>query len=340
MSARVGVTSSPHWQRDRGVAWIMRQVVIALVPATVLHVALFGFGIVVQLAFGITAAVAFEVLALRLRGVAWRSAIDDGSVVVLAWLLCFAIPPYAPWWVVVAGAGFAVLLAKHAFGGLGHNVFNPAMAGYLFVLLCFPATVNQWPDVTRLTDYPGPLDSLYFVVAQPEPMIDALSGATVLDYVKTQAALMQMASEMDSAAVFGVIAGNGWEWISFACLLGGVWLLWRRVITWRLPAAYLVGLGIAAAVGYAIDPELHRGVLFHWFAGGAMMAAFFIVTDPVSSSTTPRGMLVFGAGAGVLTYLMRETGVYPDGVAFAVVTMNAFAPLIDRVTQPRLYGKT
>lgn len=292
-----------------------------------------------QLLIGTIAALGFETLALRLRGLEPRDYLHDGSAVVLAWLLCFAVPPYAPWWVIVIGVGSGILLGKHAFGGLGHNIFNPAMVGYLVLLIAFPFTLSEWPMLARLTQYPGPLTSLALIFWPNAAVLDGMSGATVLDHVKTHAALMHMFSEMQSEEVFGSFAGRGWEWINAAFIVGGGWLLWRRIISWRLPFSFLATLAAAASIGYATDPELHRGALFHLFAGGALIATFFIVTDPVSSATTPRGMLLFGAGVGLLTYLIREFGSYPDGVAFAIIIMNALAPLIDRFTQPRLYGK-
>ncbi len=318
----------------------MRQVLYALTPAIAVYVYLFGCGILLQLVIAIVSALVFEAVALRLRGLAPHAYLRDGSVIVLGCLLALAIPPYAPWWAIVVGVAVAVLIGKHAFGGLGHNIFNPAMVGYIFLLLCYPATLSQWPEMSKIIDYPGLWGSAKMIMTSPTEMLDGISGATVLDYVKTQAALMRMHSEMASAATFGMFAGRGWEWINLAYLCGGGWLLWRRVVTWRLPLSFLAGLAGAALLGYIVDPELHRGAVFHLFAGGAMMAAFFVVTDPVSSATTPLGMLLFGFSAGLLTYLIREFGGYPDGVAFAVVTMNALAPLIDRFTQPRLYGKT
>ena len=332
--------SSPHVHGARPVAWVMRQVLYALTPAIALYVYLFGCGILLQLAIAVGSALLFETLALQLRGLSPQAYLGDGSVVILGCLLALAIPPYAPWWVTVAGVAFAVLIGKHAFGGLGHNIFNPAMVGYIFVLLCYPLTLSRWPDMSKIIDYPGLLDSFKLIAASHPALLDGISGATVLDHVKTQAALMRMQSEMQSPTAFGVLAGRGWEWINATYLCGGGWLLWRRVVTWRLPLSFLAGLTVAALTGYIVDPELHRGVVFHLFAGGAMMGAFFVVTDPVSSSTTPLGMLLFGLGAGLLTYLIREFGSYPDGVAFSVVIMNSLVPLIDRFTRPRLYGKT
>lgn len=316
----------------------MRQVLFALVPALLTSVAIFGCGILVHLSIAIVAAVAFEALALRLRNIEIRPYLADSSVLVLASLLVFAIPPYAPWWVTIVGVAMAVLIGKHAFGGLGHNVFNPAMVGYIFLLLCFPYVLNQWPAVASLHDFRGPMDSIRLIIFGSPDLIDGRSGATALDQVKTQATLMRMTSEMELHTVLGYVGGRGWEWVSMAFLVGGSWLLWRGVIRWRLPVGFLIGLGSAATIGVIVDPELHRGLLFHYFTGATMIAAFFIVTDPVSSATTPRGMLLFSFGAGLCTYLVREFGSYPDGVAFAIVAMNSCAPLIDRLTQPRLYG--
>lgn len=338
MSEPDPVLSSPYVHGARSVNAIMREVLWALVPGICVYVYVFGYGVLVQLALAVVTAIACEIAALRMRGFAWRETLDDGSVIVLACLLALALPPYAPWPVVMLGTAVAVLLGKQAFGGLGHNIFNPAMVGYVFVLLCFPLALSVWPQAAKLTHTPGPFDSLAAVLWQA-PVLDGMTGATVLDHVRTQAALMRMMSEIETDQVFGHLAGPGWEWINLAYLLGGLWLLGRRVITWRLPVAFLSGLALAALAANIADPELHRGALFHVFAGGAMLAAFFIVTDPVSSATTPRGMLIFGAGVGVLTLVMREWGTYPDGVAFAVVTMNAFSPLIDRLTQPVLYGQ-
>lgn len=319
---------------------MMRQVIVALLPAIAVATFLFGFGTLIHLAIAVPIALLCETLALRWRKIDPQPFLRDGSVLVLAFLLALAIPPYAPWWVTVVGVAFATLIGKHAFGGLGHNIFNPAMVGYIFLLLCFPLTLSRWPELAKLNDYPGLFDSLRLIFGGSVAALDGISGATALDHVKTQIALMRMHSEMQAEEVFGIVGARGWEWVNFAFLLGGGWLLARGVVGWRLPVSFTVGLGVSAMLGAIGDPELHRGVLFHLFTGGAMLAAFFVVTDPVSSATTPRGMLVFGFGIGLLTYLIREFGSYPDGIAFAVVIMNSLAPLIDRVTQPRLYGNT
>ena len=332
--------SSPHLHGARSVPWIMRQVLYALIPAITVYVYLFGCGILVQLMIAITTALVLESIALLLRGYPLKAYLSDGSVIVLACLLTLAIPPYTPWWVIVVGVAFAVLIGKHAFGGLGYNIFNPAMVGYLFLMLCYPVALSRWPEMSKIADYPGLWESVRMIATHSTGLPDGISGATVLSHIKTQLALMHTHSEMESAVNFGMLAGHGWEWINVAYLCGGVWLLWRRVVTWRLPLSFMVGVAFAALLGHVVDAELHRGAVFHLFAGGTMLAAFFVVTDPVSSATTPVGMLLFGFSAGLLTYCVREFGGYPDGVAVAIVIMNALAPLIDRFTQPRVYGKT
>ncbi|MFT4585029.1 MAG: electron transport complex protein RnfD [Gammaproteobacteria bacterium] len=330
--------SSPHISGARDIRWSMNQVLIALVPGICVYVVLFGPGILIHLAIAAATALVLENLALRWQRIDPQPFLHDGSVLVLACLVTLAIPPYAPWWVTVLGVAFAVLIGKHAFGGLGHNIFNPAMVGYIFLLLCFPRIMGQWPAAGLDAGSRGLIDSASLIFTSALDSIDGRSGATALDHVKTQATLMRMQSEMHADNILGLLGGRGWEWINVAFLAGGGWLLFRRVVRWRLPLSFLGGLGLAASIGFISDPELHRGLWFHFLTGAGLLAAFFIVTDPVSSATTPKGMLVFGFGAGVCTYLIREFGSYPDGVAFAIVLMNACAPLIDRLTQPRLYG--
>jgi Na+-translocating ferredoxin:NAD+ oxidoreductase subunit D len=330
--------SSPFLQQSRSVAQIMRYVLLALVPAVLLHILYMGSGIVIQLALAASTAALLEIAVLRLRGKAWRESLNDLSIFVLAALFVIAVPPYAPYWFTVGGVAFAVIIGKHIYGGLGGNVFNPAMAGYAFVLVSFPAVGAQWPVIDADAGFIGPLRAALYIFA-PGSAVDAVSGATVLDYSRTQAALMMMRSEMLDAEVFGTFAGRSWEWINAGYLLGGVWLLYLKVIPWRIPAAVICGIAVPAMLFAGLDPELHAGALFHLFAGAALPAAFFIATDPVSSPTAPRAMLVFGFGVGLLTYCIREWGAYPDGVAFSILIMNALVPSLDRFFRPVSYGR-
>jgi electron transport complex protein RnfD len=322
----------------------MRTVLYALVPAACAYVFFFGPGLVVNTVVAALAALATEAAALRLRERPVRLFLGDGSALVTAVLLAFCLPPLTPWWVTASGAIFAIGIVKHLYGGLGLNVFNPAMAGYAVLLVSFPDYLTVWlpPHVGDL-DY-QPLtwaQTLHYTATGALPAgleLDAVTRATPLDVVKTDLGSMRTMSEIWANPVFGDFGGRGWEWIGNFVTLGGLWLLYRGIIRWQIPAAMLLSLMGAALLLYVADPERHPSPLFHLYGGGALLGAFFIATDPVSSAVTDRGRLVFGAGCGLLTFAIRTWGGYPDGVAFAVLLMNLAVPLIDRHTRPRIYG--
>jgi electron transport complex protein RnfD len=264
--------------------------------------------------------------------------LQDGSALLTGVLLALALPPLAPWWIPVVGSLFAIVIAKQLYGGLGYNPFNPAMAGYVVLLISFPRELSLWPATGHVL---GLLDSLQLVFAGNLPdtlTLDAITMATPLDAVKTRLGLSETLTEIHDTAVFGSFAGAGWEWLNLWFLLGGLWLLQQKVIKWQIPAGMLAGLFLTALLFYAWNPDIYASPLFHLFSGAAMLGAFFIATDPVSASTTPRGRLYFGFGIGVLTYVIRTWGGYPDGVAFAVLLMNMAAPTIDYYTRPRVFG--
>ena len=316
----------------------MRLVLLALIPALVLHVYWMGFGIVVQLALAAVTASVLEIAVAKARRRAWRAQIGDLSILVLAALFVIAVPPYVPFWYTVVGITAAALIGKHAFGGLGNNLFNPAMVGYAFVLIAFPAESQRWPELAANAEFVGPLGSLALIFA-PSAQVDAISGATALDYERTQLALAMMRSEMAGRTVYGALGARGWEWINLAYLAGGLWLCVIRVVPWRLPLAVIVGFVLPALVMSMANSDLYAGTLFHLLSGAVLPAAFFIATDPVSSPAGPRAMLIFGAGVGLLIYVIRVWGPYPDGVAFAILIMNAFVPLIEWVCMPLAYGR-
>ncbi|MBT8446032.1 MAG: RnfABCDGE type electron transport complex subunit D [Gammaproteobacteria bacterium] len=328
--------SSPFSHSGNTVRAVMNDVLLAGSPGVAACLLIYGWGVACQLAIVLAVALASESAALRWRGrdaAAWR---DDHAIVVLALLLALTLPPYAPWWIGVLAALFAVLIGKHAYGGLGTNVFNPAMAGYVFVLVFFPAYTQQWPLVGA--PLPGPGDSIAAVFAGAAGAVDALSGATALDHMQTNSRLMIMLSEMEATRYLGRIGTRGVEWINLAFLAGGVYLVLRRRIAWRVPAGMLLALFVTAALFNGYDPDRYAGPLFHLFSGATMIGAFFIATEPVSGVPTPRGQLCFGAGVGLLTWVVRSWGVYPDGVAIAIICMNALAPMLHALTQPRLVG--
>ena len=258
--------------------------------------------------------------------------------------MAFALPALTPWWVTATGALFAVVVAKHMYGGLGFNVFNPAMAGYVVVMAAFPMYLNIW-TLPRM----GDLDYHYMTFYEtarytltgtlPDYLtFDAISRATPLDVVQAGLNNMPTFSEVRTNPTMGDFGGRGWEWIGNFTAIGGAWLLLRKVIRWHIPVAVLAGLLVPAGIMYVYDPATHASPGFHLFSGGAILCAFFIATDPVSAATSTRGRLVYGFGIGFLIYAIRRWGSYADGVAFAVLLMNLAVPAIDYVTRPRIVG--
>jgi electron transport complex protein RnfD len=335
---------APHVVAPGSVARVMRQVLYALVPTVALHVVFFGPGLLVQIVLGVAVALLCEAAALRLRGKPLPPFLLDGSAIITAVLLALCLPPLAPWWLIVSGVAFAILLAKHVFGGLGANPFNPAMVGYAVLLVSFPARLLQWlpPDAPGFEPVQLSFTETLTTILTGSPPArltwDAITSPTPLDALRTDLALGMTMGEAHARAMFSTFGGKGWEWINLATLAGGVWLLVQRIIRWHIPVAMLGALLVCASIMSAADPGAYAGPLFHLTSGASLLGAFFIATDPVSAATSDRGRLIYGAGIGVLTYVIRTWGGYPDGVAFAVLIMNLAVPLIDRYTIPRIYG--
>jgi electron transport complex protein RnfD len=296
----------------------------------------FGFGVLVNVAWACIVAVACEAAALRLRRRPIGFYLRDCSALVTATLLAVALPPYAPWWLIAVGIACAILLAKHLYGGLGYNPFNPAMAGYVILLISFPVQMTAWAPPRGLGQTPGLLEALQ-ACFWPSGY-DAVTMATPLDLMKQNTS--ELVSELYAQTPqFGRWAGLGWEWVNIAFLAGGAWLLYQRIFTWHAPLAMLASLSLMAAIFYDGGSSVSGGSpLFHLLSGATMFGAFFIVTDPVTSAVSVRGRLIYGAMIGVLIYVIRVRGNYPDAVAFAVLIMNFAAPFIDNYTQPRTYG--
>lgn len=321
----------------------MLQVLYALLPAIAAHVWFFGPGILVQLTLAIGFALGFEALMLKIRKKPAGLFLGDFSAVVTAVLFALCVPPLAPWWIALFGMLFAIVIAKHLYGGLGQNMFNPAMVGYVAVLISFPQAMTAWlPPLPIAPDSLGPADTLLTILTgrPPAPLDwDAVTQATPLDILRTGIASGQIISEARQSPVFGDFGGLGWEWIANCYALGGVWLLWRRIISWHIPAAMIGSVLVLGTAAWLADPGNNPAPLQHVFSGALVIGAFFIATDPVSGCTSDRGRLFFGAGVGIITLAIRRWGGYPDGVAFAVLLMNMAAPLIDRYTRPRIFGR-
>lgn len=333
--------TSPFFTKPTKTSAVMMKVLVALIPGIAAYVSAFGIGILVQIILATMTAVIAETIVLKLRRLPVAPFLNDLSAVVTAWLLALSIPPLAPWWIVVVGTLIAIVIAKHLYGGLGNNPFNPAMVGFAALIISFPAVMSQWPapvvlPLPNLSD----ADQLTRIFSGlTGPAWDAVASATPLDVLKTQLHNHVAITDVLQQPIFGLFGGIGSEWIAFGFLLGGIYLLSKRIIPWHVPVAYLGGLGLTAAAFYWGGVEGAATPWFHLFSGAAMLGAFFILTDPVTGPTTPRGRLIFAALAGLLTYLIRVYGAFPDGVAFAVLIMNIAAPLIDRYTQPPVFGR-
>lgn len=333
----------PHLPAPRTVTGVMTQFLLALVPGVIVHAAYFGPGVLVQIVLASGFALAFEAAMLRLRGRPLAPFLSDYSAVLAAVLFALCLPPLAPWWLAAVGMFFAIVIAKHLHGGLGHNVFNPAMVGYVAVLVGFPLEMTQWPLPRPLAEWtPGigaALAAIFSGGLAVPPGIDAVTGATPLDSLKTGLETGRTVTAIRDAAIFGQGGGMGWSALALAYGVGGLYLLWRRVITWHVPVAVLGSVLVLTLLPWMLDPARNPSPMQHLVAGGLVLGAFFIATDPVSGCTTVRGRLLFGVGVGVLTLVIRRWGSYPDGVAFAVLLMNLAAPLIDRAARPRVAGR-
>jgi Na+-translocating ferredoxin:NAD+ oxidoreductase subunit D len=333
---------SPYIFDAPSVSTIMLKVLLALVPAIITYVWMFGGGILVTLTLATLTALATEALILKLRGRPIKPFISDYSAVITAWLLALAIPPLTPWWLIVVGVFFAIVIAKQLYGGLGYNPFNPAMIGYAVLLISFPVLMTKWPAALALAQTKLSFsEQLHFIFSGLLPQnvsLDAVTSATPLDYLKTQLKLKHAVADIQQAPLFGQLGGKGSEYVAFAYLLGGLYLLQQKIISWHLPTAFLTTLALMSGLFWLINPDHFASPLLHVFSGASMLCAFFIITDPVSGPTTPKGKLWFAAGVAVIAYLIRVYGGYPDGVAFAVIFMNICVPLIDAYTQPRVFG--
>jgi len=330
--------TSPHAHGPLSTAKVMRMVLLATVPGVLALTYCFGFGTLVNIAWACVTALACETAALKLRRRPLGFYLNDASALVTATLLAIAMPPGSPWWLILVGVAIAILVAKHLYGGLGYNPFNPAMVGYVVLLISFPVEMTAWlaPAGVNAVNTPGLWESLLLCFAPSG--VDAITMATPLDLMKQNDSLT-VETLWRQSPQFGRWAGVGWEWANIGFLVGGAWLLYRRIFTWHAPAAMLASLAVMSGLFYdGGSPASHGSPLFHLLGGGTMFGAFFIVTDPVTSAVSNRGKLIYGALAGVLIFVIRVWGNYPDAVAFSVLIMNFAAPFIDYYTQPRTYG--
>ncbi len=341
MNLRVA-RAAPHTHDRASVERIMLHVCLALLPATFFGFHLFGWPAAILWLLTCAAAVLTELLCLALQGRSLRRA-ADGSALLTGWLLAMSLPPWAPWWIGVGGAAFAIAVGKHLYGGLGQNIFNPAMLARVALLVSFPVQMTTWVQ-PGVFEYPD-LASALGIIFQGSGMADGITGPTILGELKTAQGAGTVAtltlggfSALDAA--LGNTGGSLAETSEFLVLLGGLWLLALRIVSWHIPLAMLGTLAIVAAAFHQADPAHYASPLLHLTSGGVMLGAFFIATDYVTSPSSASGKLLFGAGCGLVMYAIRSWGGFPEGLGFAVLFMNSLTPLLDRYCKPRVYGRS
>ncbi|WP_198919297.1 RnfABCDGE type electron transport complex subunit D [Pseudomonas chlororaphis] len=323
---------TPLEQPDERLQQAMKRVLVATLPGLLVLFWLFGWGILINLLLACATALAVEAAVLRLRQWPLRPFLGDGSALVSATLLALALPPYCPWWLTVSATACALLFGKHLYGGVGKNPFNPAMLGYALALVSFPQQMTHWPASHGL-DLLGGLQQI-FGIASDSGAPDAWAQATALDNLRINKSLT-IDELFAGNAAFGHFGGKGVEWVNLAFLAGGAFLLQQRVFSWHAPAGMLGSLFIISLLCWnGSGSDSHGSPFFHLLTGATMLGAFFIVTEPVSGPKSAKARLLFGVGVGLLTYLIRTWGGYPDGVAFAVLLMNLVVPALERLAAP------
>jgi len=338
--------SGPFTHQVNSVQKTMFTVLLALLPATAFNLYLFGWPAILLFTVTVGSCVAAEAICMALAGQPMKAALSDYSAALTGWLLAMSLPPWAPWWVGVLGAVFAIGLAKHTFGGIGQNMFNPAMVARVALLVSFPVVMTAWvmPHPLFSASAPGLADAIAITFGGQLP--DSMSAASALGHVKTELSrgipvtqsMAQVPDLMDMA--LGTRAGSLGETSAVLILAGGLFLMARRIISWHIPVAVMGSLFLMGALFHGIDPARYAGGLFHLMSGATFLGAFFICTDYVTSPVSKKGQLVFGIGCGVLTWTIRTYAGYPEGMAFAVLLMNSLTPIIDQYTRPRAFGRT
>lgn len=316
------ITPSPHYQSDTSTTRLMCNVLIALIPAYIFSIVIYGISSIIITATAVASCVAFEYIINKWLLKRDDCSIKDCSAIITGLLLAFNLPNNLPLWMVVIGSLVAIGIAKMSFGGLGCNIFNPALVGRVFLLISFPADMTTW---TKVQDF----------------STDATTGATPLGILKESILSGKNISEIDLPSTYdlciGNIGGSLGEISVIALLIGGLYLLFTKTISWHIPVSVLATMFIFSGILYLVNPELNANPIFHICSGGAMLGAIFMATDYTTSPMTRLGKIIFGIGIGVITIIIRRFGAYPEGMSFAILIMNAVVPLLNKI-QPRHYG--
>lgn len=324
------ISGSPHVHGQQSVKSIMYGVVAAMIPAILVSIYYFGLDSARVIFISIVACLFFEWVIQKylIKG---PVTITDGSALITGVLLAFNVPSNLPGWIIIIGALVSIGIAKMSFGGLGKNPFNPALVGRVFLLISFPVQMTTWP-------LPIPIFE--------SPVADALTGPTTLGIVKEGLLAGKSITEIMSSSSFpgfyndfiGAQTGSLGEVSAIALILGALYMLFRRIITWHIPVAYLGSAFIFAWILWTVNPELYLDPVLSMLAGGLLLGVFFMATDMVTSPMSAKGQIVFGIGAGILTITIRTWGAYPEGVSFAILIMNAFVPIINNAFKPKRFG--
>lgn len=329
MTNKLKVSLSPHDFGKSSVKGIMYNVVIALIPALLVSIYFFGIDAIRVNLIAIASCLFFELIIQKFI-LKQSPTISDGSALITGLLLAFNLPSNLPWWIIIIGSLVAIGIGKMAFGGLGNNPFNPALVGRVFLLISFPAQMTSWPKVNVLNF----------------ALTDASTGATPLAIVKEGLKNGEKFSDILNTLphsytdmLIGNMGGSLGEISAIALLLGGVYLLARKIISWHIPVSILASIAIFTGILFAINPDQYACPTFHLLTGGVLLGSIFMATDMVTSPMTSKGMIIFGIGIGVITVLIRVWGAYPEGMSFAILIMNAFVPLINLASKPKRFGE-
>jgi electron transport complex protein RnfD len=344
--------SSPHQHGGNNIQLTMFSVIVALIPAAMVSVYLYGWLAVFLLTTCIGASLLTEYVSLRLMGKN-SERVWDGSAALTGLLLALTLPAATPWWMALFASIFAIVLGKQLYGGLGFNPFNPALAARVVLLISFPLHMTSWlipmhaGAILEMYDFSTSIQFFFLGPDAVKQTWDAITMASPLGYLKTELSQGVTVSEAlvnynysTLHAFIGREAGSLGEGSALALLMGGVWLMARHTISWHIPVSYLASVALLAGLFNLINPDVYAPPLFHLLAGGLILCAFFMATDPVSSPSSGIGKIVFGVGCGILTWVIRTYGNYPEGAMFAVILMNCAVPIIDYYVRPRVYGHT
>jgi len=327
MADPIIISASPHVHSARTSKKMMYDVLYALIPAFLVSIYVFGISALILTSVAVISCILFEYLIQKYL-LKTEITITDGSALITGILLAFNLPSGLPIWMIIVGSLIAIGVAKLSFGGLGYNIFNPALVGRVFLLVSFPIQMTSWPTG----------------IENNTTIVDVVTGATPLGIIKEGLMYGETMTELSTKIpstmelLLGITGGSIGEMSALALLLGGIFLIVRKVITWHIPVTMLVTMAVMTGIFWLVNPEQYADPLFHLLAGGAILGAFFMATDLVTSPMTKKGMVIFAIGIGIITVVIRLFGAYPEGVSFAILIMNAFVPLINTYFKPRRFG--